>query len=141
METQKIYEAVDVTDEEAYYTIGVFPSLKDALGAIRATENPWRLCENAMFHGEAATIEIREREVGLKPNDLGKVVWKTEWTNEYNEEVDDNEWVVKFETPYACPHCGSPKGTWFDRSFSVDNEGNEIEPMGNRCEDCGLIVD
>lgn len=42
---------------------------------------------------------------------------------------------------FVCPHCGSSKGTWFDRSFTMDHEGKEIEPMGNRCEDCGRLVD
>ena len=42
---------------------------------------------------------------------------------------------------FSCPHCGSSKETWFDRSFTMDHEGKEIEPMGNRCEDCGRLVD
>ena len=94
-----------------------------------------------MFHSENATIEIRERKTGLYPNELGEVVWKTEWENKYDEETDDSEWAVKSQTPYACPHCRSPQGTWFDRSFITDTEGHEIEPIGNRCEDCGRLVD
>lgn len=49
----------------------------------------------------------------------------------------------KFPTlppPFKCPHCGGTKGTWFDRSFSVDSDGNEIEPMCDRCEECGKRV-
>lgn len=44
---------------------------------------------------------------------------------------------------YKCPHCGSTKGTWFDRSFSFDLEGNEIpeESFVNRCESCGKNID
>ena len=44
---------------------------------------------------------------------------------------------------YKCPHCGSTKGIWFDRSFSLDSEGNEIpeESFANRCESCGKNID
>jgi peptidyl-tRNA hydrolase len=37
--------------------------------------------------------------------------------------------------PYHCPHCGSPKDPWFDRS--LDHKGD----MAFRCEDCGRDVD
>lgn len=44
---------------------------------------------------------------------------------------------------YACPHCGSTKGTWFDRSVIYDAQGNplEYEEFPNRCESCGRNVD
>lgn len=43
-----------------------------------------------------------------------------------------NELTVhsSYEPDFECPHCGSTKGTWFDRT----------EPMANRCEDCGKDV-
>jgi predicted RNA-binding Zn-ribbon protein involved in translation (DUF1610 family) len=44
--------------------------------------------------------------------------------------------------PFKCPHCGSGKGTWFDRSTAIDNDGNEIpeETFPDRCSDCGKNV-
>ena len=42
--------------------------------------------------------------------------------------------------PFKCQHCGGSKGTWFDRSYTVDKEGNTIEPMCDRCEECGKRV-
>lgn len=43
---------------------------------------------------------------------------------------------------FRCPHCGSTKGTWFDRSFVLDSQGNEVpeESFPDRCLDCGKNV-
>ena len=118
----KIYEVVDATDEATYYPIGVFLTLKDALDAIRNTENPWELCENAMFHGEAATIEIRERLAGLKPNDAGTVVWKTEWGNEYNDGGSACvDWPFMFDR--CARHALAPSSAIREVDFTTANPG------------------
>lgn len=42
------------------------------------------------------------------------------------------------ETPqdWKCPNCGC-KEAWFDRSITIDAEGNEIDGMGYVCNQCG----
>lgn len=49
---------------------------------------------------------------------------------------------IKMVDDWECPHCGSSKGTWFDRSAMLDGEGNEVkyETFPDRCEDCGKNV-
>lgn len=37
---------------------------------------------------------------------------------------------------WICKHCGS-KDCWFDRSISLDEDGEEIEGMGYVCGKCG----
>jgi hypothetical protein len=87
-----IFEIIDATDDEAYYPIGLFTSLEDALAAIESKPRPWELCENAMFHGESATIEIRKRKIGIATLESGQIVWEKTWVNKYNEDEDDNLW-------------------------------------------------
>ena len=42
-----------------------------------------------------------------------------------------------------CPHCGKSEGTWFDRSYCTDGEGNmlEHEEFPTRCNACGKNVE
>ncbi len=44
---------------------------------------------------------------------------------------------AKLIPPFKCPHCGGTEGAWFDRSYTVDAEGNTVEPMCDRCCQCG----
>jgi hypothetical protein len=88
-----IFEIIDVSSEESYFTIGVFSSLEEAVAAIEAKDEPWQLCENAMFDGESASMEIRRKELNvLDPLNNGEVVWSRNWVNKYNEDEDDNLW-------------------------------------------------
>lgn len=50
-----IFEIVDTSDEETYFTIGVFLSLENAVAAIEANDEPWTLCESAMYAGDYAS--------------------------------------------------------------------------------------
>ena len=38
---------------------------------------------------------------------------------------------------YSCPQCGG-EDYWFDRSITFDGKGREIEPMMDRCNNCGV---
>lgn len=87
-----IFEIVDATSDEAYYQIGVFLTLEDAVNAIEAKDRPWELCENAMFSGEAAVIEIRKRRIGISTLNSGEIVWSRGWVERYSEEADDDVW-------------------------------------------------
>jgi len=103
---RNVFEIADVSDEEAYFTIGVFLSLEEAVAAIEAKTEPWTLCESAMFDGESASMEIRRKKLNvLDPLNNGDVVWSRKWVNRYHEDSDDNAWVVYL--PNA-PHDQSP---------------------------------
>ena len=93
----KLYEAVDATSDEAYYAIGLFVSLDDAVSSIMADGAPWEWCETAMFDGDEAVIEIRERETGIDPLECGKLVWRRKWVRQYDEEADDFKMVPEKE--------------------------------------------
>ncbi len=60
--------------------------------------------------------------------------------------IADEPWILKSDVrakqvpAFKCPHCGGTNGTWFDRSFSVDSDGSEIETMCDRCKECGKRV-
>ena len=105
---QNVFEVVDVSDEEAFYTIGVFLSLQEAIAAIEAKAAPWTLCDNAMYAGDYASMEIRSRRIGLDPLNNGAVVWRRAWGNVYDEDADDNDWRVII--PNA-PHHQQPEET------------------------------
>ncbi len=55
-------------------------------------------------------------------------------------------WVLKADVlaakipEWKCPHCGGATGTWFDRSYTMDGKGIEVEGMSDRCSDCGKRV-
>jgi hypothetical protein len=90
-----MFEIADVSDEECFFTIGVFLSLEEAVAAIEAKAEPWQLCESAMFSGEYAAMEIRKKKLEiLDPLNNGDVVWSRKWVNRYMEESDDNEWQI-----------------------------------------------
>ncbi len=93
--SEYIFEIADVTDEEAYYTIGTFLSLEEAVAAIEAKKEPWTLCESAMFAADYASMEIRKKKLAiLDPMNNGEVVWARKWNNVYDEDSDDNDWRV-----------------------------------------------
>jgi len=109
---RNIFEIVDVSDEEAYFTIGVFLSLEEAVAAVEAKAEPWQLCESAMFDGESASMEIRRKPVNvLDPLNNGDVVWSRKWVNKYDDDADESAWII---IPNAQDH-GSLPGA------SVDN--------------------
>jgi hypothetical protein len=92
--SEYIFEIVDVSNEESYFAIGVFPSLQEAVEAIEAKPEPWELCEAAMYSGDYACMEIRRRKMGIDPLNNGEVVWKRAWNNVYDEDADDNDWRI-----------------------------------------------
>lgn len=93
--SEYIFEIADVSDEECFFTIGVFLTLEEAVAAIEAKAEPWQLCESAMFSGEYAAMEIRKKKLGvLDPMNNGEVVWARKWVNKYDEETDEEEWAI-----------------------------------------------
>lgn len=78
-----IFEVVDQTDEERYYTIGLFLTEQEAMSALEANEPP---CDD---NGEdAVTVEVRSRQIGWHPHDYKTVASRT-WERDYADESDE----------------------------------------------------
>lgn len=86
-----IFEAVDCTDEEMYFTIGLWPNLKEAIKAIEGAKELWEITDQS--HDEYCKVEIRERAIGFSDVGVKKAVF--EWEMEYNEAEDEYQWERK----------------------------------------------
>lgn len=75
-----IFELVDVTDDERYYTLGLFTDLEWAIREA-SQYDPSQWDNNAE---DFAVCEIRRRLIGLSGQDY-TVEWRCEWTPETNE--------------------------------------------------------
>ena len=88
---EKVYEVVDATDDEMYFTQGVFLSLEEIVKDIESESDPSNLTDSDLE--EYCKIEIRERKIGWSGH--GKTVYTREWVSEYNEAADEYEWRAK----------------------------------------------
>ena len=90
-EINKIYEIVDRTNDEIYFTLGIFLSLEEAIINVESTmPDEWGTdgCID-----DYATIEIRERNIGWTGS-VSNVVLSIEWENQYQEDTDENKWII-----------------------------------------------
>ena len=77
-----IYEAIDHTDDEMYYPIGLWLTLDDAIAALEQCADPSDLGSDGYEWEEGfCRVEIRERHIGWPNHDLGnrkvaEVTWK-----------------------------------------------------------------
>lgn len=79
---------VDVTDEDQIITLGHFPSLSQAILALR--EGPcaaWKVPEN---HDDYFWIDILEYSMGW--DSAPRHVYKARWMKEYDEKKDEYYW-------------------------------------------------
>ena len=94
-ERGSVFEAVDCTSEESYYTMGIWPSLEATIAVLRklGTDAPGEHNE------DYCVVEIRERKIGILDwSETGKVRWKFAWEKTYESSDDGDGWRVK-ETP------------------------------------------
>jgi hypothetical protein len=84
-----VFEVVDVSSEETYYTIGIWPTLQGAVDALdkRGDDPP-----GDDFDEDSKACEVRERPVGVFGwSETGRVVAKFQWVKSY-EDATFNEW-------------------------------------------------
>ena len=74
-----IFEVVDSTDYERYYTLGVFLDESAAMAAISGDSPPYN-----DDNPESVTLEVRRRKIGLHPHGWTKVAERT-WTRNYDD--------------------------------------------------------
>lgn len=91
-----VFEAADATNEEQYWTLGIWITLQEALTALRVDDPTDVGCHDADEWDEYRLIEIRERKIGWCGS--GKVVAKMEWRATYDEASDEYKWA-RTETP------------------------------------------
>lgn len=90
---RSVYEIVDVTDEETYYTIGLWSTLEDAKAICRLFANdPDGL--NKSGGNDYCRIVIRHRPVG-QYSEEGTDVAEFVWCTAYDEEQDDWAWTMQ----------------------------------------------
>ena len=88
---KSIFEAVDCTDDEMYFTVGLWPSLEDAIKEIERMKEPSEFLDQD--HDEHCIVEIRERAIGF--SDVGTKRATIEWEKKYNEAEDEYQWERK----------------------------------------------
>ena len=82
-----VFELVDCTDEETYYTMGIFLTLQDALDQVKDCDQPPTDAAE-----DFARLEVRERKIGkLNWSGTGEKVAEVTWVHDYIESRD--EWV------------------------------------------------
>lgn len=91
--SEVVYELVDTTDYETYYPVGVFLTMDDAVSAVESKAQPWNLSDQA-YDCDCATLEIRERKIGLH-GPRYKTVKKWEWRADYTDESEERFELVK----------------------------------------------
>lgn len=88
----EVFELVDVTDDEKYYSLGIWLTLEEATSALDACQCPDDL-GSYYCHDDYCMVQIRERKVGWCSPD-GKPVCVREWAATYDEAKDEFSWHV-----------------------------------------------
>lgn len=90
-----LFEAVDASGDE-YYTIGIWPTLEEAVDAIMSCVEPSDLGSDGEPE-EYCLVEIRERKVGF--GGAGRAVWKRTWKmSGYEDESCNYTWTSEVES-------------------------------------------
>lgn len=95
VEKKTVYELVDATDDEAYFTAGLFSSVEAAVKFVEDSD-PDGLSEMGDSHDSYIKAELRERPLD-KWSGTGKVVRVWEWIHEYSENEDEYFWSLHSE--------------------------------------------
>lgn len=89
----KVYEIVDATSDEQYFTLGVWLTLAEAIKELEGCNEPADFCAPSADDNDGVSIiEIREREIGWSDCYPGKVVYTKRWIEDYDEERDEYAW-------------------------------------------------
>ena len=88
-----IYELVDVTFDDAYFTVGVFDTLKKAEAYLLSQDRPVNdhgVCDDWFSY------EIRKRELNkVSGTEADEVVRRYNLIDTYDEEKDENFWKLE----------------------------------------------
>lgn len=83
----KIFELTDNTNDEMYFTLGLFLTLEEAVRTLLGGfERDSNYSDNGYGEG-AERFEIHERKIGMGGN--GILVWEVERSENYSDENDE----------------------------------------------------
>jgi hypothetical protein len=86
-----VYEVIGETEDEGYYTLGIFLTEPAARSMLDGEEPPSN--DDGL---EEMTIEVRRRPVGFHPHEY-TVIASQRWARNYNDEKAD--WIRKPTLP------------------------------------------
>lgn len=87
-----LFEVVDATSDEHYWTLGYFPTQQAAIAALDAC-TPDSLPGDRDEDADSLRIEIREHRWGW--GSCGRAVVVREWTRDYDEPTDEYVWRLR----------------------------------------------
>lgn len=91
-----VFEAVDATSGEQYWTLGIWPTLEAALEALESCKEPSDFgCDDHDDYDDVCVVEVRERAIGW--SGVGKKRATLTWRSSYDEAAD--LWRWHRETP------------------------------------------
>ena len=85
MDTEQIFEVVDATDDERYYTLGLFLTEQAAMSLLDGDEPPCNEDDT-----ESVTVQVRSRPIGFHPHAYTPVASRT-WLRNYEDTKRDWE--------------------------------------------------
>jgi len=97
---KNVYEVVDHTTHETYWTLGIFATLLDALTALDKIADPDDLPDARDKDDDFCRVEIRERPLGWNDGP-GKLVHVREWEHVLDDEADEFIWRRLPDSPPA----------------------------------------
>jgi len=92
MNRESMFEAVDATGDEQYWTLGWWPTLDEALAELEKCADPAEL-DTWGYHepDDICVVEIRERKMGW--GDQGVKRATVTWRREYrDDDADEGVW-------------------------------------------------
>ena len=84
-----VYEAVDSTDDERYFPLGIFLTLDEARDAVLLTP-PDDLPDDRDQNDDVCRVDVYERKFGM--HGAGKRVFRVRWERTYDEAGDEYRW-------------------------------------------------
>lgn len=87
-----VFEVIDATNEENYWTLGIFATLEDAVSQLSKC-TPDDLPSERDCDDECCRVEVYEHKVGTWGGH-GRKVYEHVWNGTWNEEADEMEWVL-----------------------------------------------
>lgn len=78
-----VFEVVDSSNDEQYWSLGVFLDEQAAMSVLDADEPPYTDDDP-----ECAVVEVRRREVGFKPHNYTTVASR-QWVRNYEDDKPD----------------------------------------------------
>jgi len=91
----EIFELIDRTEDEVYYTLGLFTSLEEAIKELDKVKTPEDLGSEGYFE-DSAKVEIRQCQIGWCGH--GKLVFQREYhITIYDDDKSKDIWDIKSE--------------------------------------------